>query len=274
MTNYDVDEEAPDEGSCFSNKTKDCCKKFIIGVSVVALIIGAVLAGYGYTAIDGTDTTPGVGSYKTEFKVDKNVAGASLAMAGGVLAVLISCLGFLTAYCRNPLVTCPFGICSFIVGILALAVAGVVFANSVSQELYKKACETSSEQFGGESGVTYMKKQYSQVVDDIMCTTACPCDQTDFNAGGFQNIEATKLLKFGTGGRANGAATSPVITLTTQASGAGVYKKYEECYKAVVDKASFETSGNAASVKEFVKNGGYAFMKDLESKFKCAGVCY
>ena len=80
-----------------------------------------------------------------------------------------------------------------------------------------------------------MKKQYSQVVDDIMCTDACPCDKTDYDAGGFQNIAATKLLEFGTNGRANGAATAPVIELKTAASGTGVFKKYEECYSQVVD---------------------------------------
>lgn len=80
-----------------------------------------------------------------------------------------------------------------------------------------------------------MKKQYSQVVDDIMCTTNCPCDQTDFNAGGFDSITATKLLAFGTNGRKNGATDNNVIGLKTEASGAGVYKNYQECYENVVD---------------------------------------
>lgn len=80
-----------------------------------------------------------------------------------------------------------------------------------------------------------MKKQYSQVVDDIMCTPACPCDKTDYDAGGFQNIAATKLLEFGTNGRKNGADSSPVIGLKTAPSGNGVFKKYEECYSQVVD---------------------------------------
>lgn len=135
------DESAPDEGNCYSNRQKACCKKFITGVAILSFIIGLVLAVYGYLSIDGAEATPEVGEYSTEFTVEANAVVAYMCIAGGILAIVIGLLGCLAAYCMNPLVTCPFGLVAFLVAILAFAVAGAVFASDTTSQLYQDACE-------------------------------------------------------------------------------------------------------------------------------------
>lgn len=86
--------------------------------------------------------TPEIGEYTTEFTVEANAFVAYMCIAGGILAIVIGILGCLTAYCMNPLVTCPFGLVAFLVAILAFIVAGAVFASDTTAQLYQDVCET------------------------------------------------------------------------------------------------------------------------------------
>jgi hypothetical protein len=229
---------------------------------------------YGYLSIGGSTIDPNT-EYVTEFKIDANAAVALAALMAGILAILVGLLGFLAAYCMNPLVTCPFGLLSFLIAILAFVCAGAVFAGSeTTLTFYSDICETPFESFGGVTGESYMREQYGALVDDRMCDANCVCEDAAFQIGITPLGSDQALLEsYGTVGREttdSGSDTAPSSYILLQSAADGM-KSYDECFSQVIKPAA-DTANPQWS--QFVEDGGYDFMRQMEQDWDCASICY
>jgi drug/metabolite transporter (DMT)-like permease len=104
---------------CFSDKTKDRMSKLVLGISIFLLILGVTVAAYGHFVLnDGGQHPIENKDYNPGF--DPNVAGELLALAAGILCVVTSIFGFLTAKFKNFCFAFPFMILAILVGLLML----------------------------------------------------------------------------------------------------------------------------------------------------------
>ena len=159
---------------CFTNKTKERMAKMVGGISAFMLVLGIVVAAYGYVALGGGEE-PITSSYNPGF--DPNAAGELLALAAGALCFLTAILGFLTAYFKKFFFALPFMICAIAIGLLMLAGAAITSgAGGYLDQMKVKACDTIAE--GETPAVTYRVKisnEYTKMVDRLMCSPWCPC---------------------------------------------------------------------------------------------------
>jgi hypothetical protein len=91
--------------------------KLVAFISCFLLILGVVVAAYGYLVLGGNEN-PITSDYNPGFNPD--VSGETLALIAGCLCVVTSVFGFATAKCKNFLVALPFMILSILIGLLML----------------------------------------------------------------------------------------------------------------------------------------------------------
>lgn len=91
---------------------------FLLAVGMI------VFAGVAWGGMD--EIKAGSGKYSASFAVTQSAALSVMALIGGVLALLLSVLGCCTVKFKNPCVTCPFVICSFLLGLICLIAGAMV----------------------------------------------------------------------------------------------------------------------------------------------------
>lgn len=106
------------------------------------MIAFAVVAWSGMSEIKA-----GSGQYSASFSVTQSAALAGMALVGGVLALLLSILGCCTVKFKNPCVTCPFVICSFLLGLMCLIAGAMVVGGKTRDGILLKACNTPIKGF-------------------------------------------------------------------------------------------------------------------------------
>lgn len=116
--------------ACISDETKAKCAKVVIFISILLFLMAAIMIGYAAAAFGGVEEV-GAGDYKTPFKFEQDSIAFVMCVLGGVLALGLSILGCCTYKFKNPLVTTPFVLCSFLIGILCMAVGGVVMSADI-----------------------------------------------------------------------------------------------------------------------------------------------
>mmetsp|Transcript_11858 Transcript_11858/g.20054 ORF Transcript_11858/g.20054 Transcript_11858/m.20054 type:complete len:121 (+) Transcript_11858:33-395(+) len=107
--------------ACFSNDTKHKCSSFVTFVSVLTLLVGLFLLGIGIIQFNFNDQ---FNAEFADFNVNKIVAFICLFI--GLLCLIASILGFLTAKYKNFLFTIPFMVLAPVVAILFLAGAAIL----------------------------------------------------------------------------------------------------------------------------------------------------
>jgi len=113
-----------------------------------------------------------------EFNVNEELAVPI--MAFGILIIFIGCLGCATCKFKNPCFAVPFGALNFIFALLLLIMASFALGGKEVQEaLYSGVCTKENK-----SGVKLnaFDKMYKENVDNLMCTTTCPCKPKDKDA--------------------------------------------------------------------------------------------
>ena len=176
------DPNDPDAGKCFccTNPMKDFCKKFICGVSTVAIIISIALGGYGYTSLSGSSFNPEVGEYKTSITIPSNNVVAALCLVGCIFGTIIGLLGLCLCKWPNPCFSIIYFILAFISGLIAFIAGGGILSGGVDKEFKDTAC--NKEVPGtGKTGAQIASAQYAKFVDNLMCTNTCLCDKTSYD---------------------------------------------------------------------------------------------
>ena len=178
---------------CFSIKTKERMAKLVGGISGFLLVLGIVVAVYGYVALGGGEE-PIKSGYNPGF--DPNAAGEMLALAAGALCFLTAILGFLTAKFMKFYVALPFMIMAVAIGLLMLAGAAITSGSGgYLAQMKIDACDTIAE--GITPAVTYGTKintEYTAMVDRLMCSPWCPCKADAESA--WTSVSKEKLANF------------------------------------------------------------------------------
>ena len=73
-----------------------------------------------------------------------------MCMVGGIFSLILAILGCATVKLKNPLVTGPFVICTFIVAIICMIGGGVV----MSGDIRTQACNTKFTPVGSKTETT------------------------------------------------------------------------------------------------------------------------
>lgn len=157
---------------CCTNPMKDACKKFICGVSVLAILISMLLGAYGYTSVSGKEFSPELGDYKTSVAIPSNAVVAALCLVGCIFGVIIGLLGLLLCKFPNPCFSIIYFILAFISGFIALIAGGGILSGTVNEEFKATACSTEVPGTG-KTGSEIASAQYSKLVDNLMCTRTC-----------------------------------------------------------------------------------------------------
>jgi hypothetical protein len=96
-------------------------------------------------------------------------------MALGALILLVSLLGCATAKFKNVCVAIPFGILTFIFGLILLILgmlAFVVASPQVKSMFTQAACPSNNP----KAPMIQFDQQYNDMIVKPMCSTICPCD--------------------------------------------------------------------------------------------------
>jgi hypothetical protein len=248
------------------------CKKFICGVSTLAILMAIVLGAYGYTSVNGQKYTPEAGEYKTEFTVDKSMVAAVFCLLGCIFGIVIGLLGLCLCKFPNPCAALIFGALAFISGIIAFIAGGAVLSGGVKDSLYQEACVTPQKENDGRTGKEIAEKEYGSFIDNLMCTETCPCDKDSYDAG-YKNLPAGFWKE----------RDAP----SGKSFKSGGYKTWLKCYEEVLSKATKDgkncqandkecvkgVDGKNKDFKNFIKDGGVDFIRGLETEFNCASAC-
>ena len=163
--------------ACFSNKTKHCCAKFIMIVSIFLCAIGLFAGLFGYFGLDIKD------SWKlgdTTFPSPVALFGI-LAIIAGLFSVVTGLFGIAAAKFKKCCFTLPFMIFAIVMCIVMLVVSLLALVGQADPSVVRKEfCDGNSEI--DVDGTKYknlnefMLKNYGGAVDQFMCTGFCPCD--------------------------------------------------------------------------------------------------
>lgn len=136
---------------CFSDKTKDRMAKIVLAISIFLIVLGIVVAAYGYFVLGGGEQKI-TSDYNPGF--DPDVAGELLALLVGILCVITSIFGMLTAKFKNFCFALPFMILAIATGLLMLVGGALTSgAGGVLNEMSEVACDTVVE--GSSPAITY-----------------------------------------------------------------------------------------------------------------------
>jgi len=165
-----------EEKGCFSNKTKACCAKFVLFVSMGLILIGLISAIYGYFGLDIEDRWE-LGNIT--FPSPLALFGL-LAILAGLFSMLTGVLGVLAAKYKKCCFTLPFMIFAVVMCIFMLIVAMIAFIGQGATTQVRDAfCNGGDSLVVGNKfydGLTgYMLKMYGGTMDRYMCTPQCPC---------------------------------------------------------------------------------------------------
>lgn len=261
-------EKHPDDGNCFSNATKKCCAYFIYIVSTISFIMGLALCVYGYLSFTGGSVHPPE-EYNLSFDMTTYEYMGVFCLAFGLVALCVGILGCLAAYCKNPCTSLPFCAVSFILSLITIAI-GVLVVGLDWDDIREQACDFPQDTFDGFSGTQYMKQQYGELVDDVMCSDACVCKDDESNRLRQTLDRIPQLSDYGFIGReVSDGGDEDLINIAT--SEEGEIESYVDCYNSVISESP---DSDNEMYDEFVNLGGFDFLEKLEEEFECAGICY
>jgi len=115
---------------CIKDDMKHKCSKIVLFISIGLFIIACALLGYASASYGGMEKI-GAGEYQTPFKFESDSVAFAMCMVGGIFSLILSILGCATVKLKNPLVTGPFVICTFIVAIICMIGGGVVMSGDI-----------------------------------------------------------------------------------------------------------------------------------------------
>lgn len=163
-----------------------------------------------------------------------------VALVGGILALILSFLGCCTIKYKHVCVTCPFVICSFLIGLMALITGGLVMGGGARDQVIKAACKEPIKSFGNKNAKQIMRTEYADIVDKVMCSSdLCPCDnangiKTKWENDKMSNEQAIKKYKrTWVAGSFDRSKSSAVIPMTFQAA-TPKFTNYKDCYTKVL----------------------------------------
>ena len=151
--------------ACYSNKTKSCCAKYVGIISAVLLILGLLVAIFGFLQM-------GVVAPKVAFikglDIDQSGLGLGVLFLG-ILIIFTACCGCATCKWKKVCFTIPFGIFSGIFGLILLIIGflSVASVGPLTDEIMTKVC-------AGVEG-TNLATEYNDAVSKFVCSKICPC---------------------------------------------------------------------------------------------------
>jgi len=120
---------------------------YVYVMSFVLLVLAIVLGVYGYLSIGGRTFKPTVGKYSATWTINPNTALGFICIAGAILALVLSILGFFVQGCKNCCFATPYALINFVAAILAFAFGAAVVGGDYTTKIKKELCENPT--FGG-----------------------------------------------------------------------------------------------------------------------------
>lgn len=251
---------------CYSNKTKSLAAKIVGVISVLVVILGlitAILGALQMGVVQKPNKWAGIEAF------DESGFGTGVLILGAI-AILTGLLGCATCKCKKVCFTIPFGILSFVAG-LVLLILGLVLLG-VASELVDKAqegiCKVSSKSNAN------IAQSYNDAVELYVCSEICPCDTK--NKELWSKIDEKTYNEHK---RTNKAELTPadvsagrVKMVWADPATVTVYNSWKACYEGVLKK-EMDKDTKYSKVKDFIEKGGLDFLESSEQRLMCAGAC-
>eukprot|EP00355_Strombidium_rassoulzadegani_P000647 CAMPEP_0168614842 /NCGR_PEP_ID=MMETSP0449_2-20121227/4192_1 /TAXON_ID=1082188 /ORGANISM="Strombidium rassoulzadegani, Strain ras09" /LENGTH=187 /DNA_ID=CAMNT_0008655553 /DNA_START=16 /DNA_END=579 /DNA_ORIENTATION=+ len=159
--------------ACYSNEVKHKCSKIVLIISVLIFILGILTVIMGVLQM-------GAGSeYTSEYaNFDMQGGFAAGTLIGGVFAVIIGVLGVLTGKYKKFFFSCPFVVLASIFAILLFVAAAIMGGGEGAlQDVIDQGCAQKWPNFDDKSTSELIGEQYLNLVDKIMCSEGCVCNE-------------------------------------------------------------------------------------------------
>jgi hypothetical protein len=145
--------------------------KIVLIISLVLVFFGLLTLVFGVLQRGDVQEKVNLSNFKVE-GFNTAIFGTAVLVLGA-FAACVGCCGVGAAKKKTKIFTCPFSICSFVVGALLLAFAGLIlgFASGLVDKAYDGACKKINE-----AGDNALPKEYDYYISRTMCSPPCPCD--------------------------------------------------------------------------------------------------
>ena len=260
--------------ACYSDRTKACCAKVVMFVSLALLLLGLITAIFGLMQM-GVVSNP---TTYTAFTFDQSAIGLGV-LALGVVAIATAILGLMTAKCKKWCFTLLFIILCAIGGLILLIVAFVLLGDD---DLISAGKDAACAQAG------VINNQYIKTVDHWVCSTTCPCPEgpngewknlwTSYTPESMKNqfrAPTINQLPSDKQGEWDNRKDDAQWTPLTFASTGTTFETWEDCYNGKL-KAQSTANPNDGKWKDmvaFMQSGGFDFLNELEESYDCASIC-
>jgi hypothetical protein len=154
---------------CYSDRTVKFAERGVLGISVVFLLLGLIVAILAAAQDKIKQDDVKLGNFELPKMDSGMVQMAALAM--GVIAIFIACCGIATAKWKNKFIILPYMILAALIGLICLIVGTVVsgYGGNLASQGIDKICIKVNE------GSNPIGTQYDKFVSKVMCTSDCPC---------------------------------------------------------------------------------------------------
>lgn len=256
------------------------CQKIVGGISVVLGIFGLITLAMGGMSSGGAPDA--LTKYMPKDNKLAEGGNAGPAMALGVLILIVSLLGCATAKKKHPCFAIPFGMLTFLFGVILLIVGALamIIASPKIKEMFKAAgCPANNDQ----APMIQFDKQYTDMIVKPMCSDLCPCDENMFatwEKSGVNVISHGRTFKPTPTQRSNQNSKgiqAEVVALVAAKGGSPSYTTFLECYNKVLKDQTPVESGTKANggkkMQEWFKTNGVEGLQKMEDSLKCQGMC-
>lgn len=152
---------------CYSDACKARSATIVMGISLLIGLLGVICLAMGAMSSGYVQEQANIGGFELPGFNSSYLTTAIMGL--GVVAVLVSICGCLTAKKKTCIFTGSFMGCSFLIGVVLLAFAALVlgFAGKIVDRLQKDGCK---EILKIKDGKATLPDQYDEFVGGYMCT--------------------------------------------------------------------------------------------------------
>lgn len=190
----------------------------MIMLVVLICLLGPAIAIYGYITLTEADFTPAVNRYyETGFRVPTNVTGVIMCFLCPILSCMLLFFGCITYCVRQRYVTCIFFAIALTSGVMGSLTGYVLIRQDLwIDNLYDLACNTVI--VDKKTGLQLAQEQYGHFVDLVMCSSHCPCLDTDFYLGKYDKLKPVTLANYSRGVVGQYGGDAKLVNLVTASS--------------------------------------------------------
>lgn len=229
----------------------------IVTFTLGIVVVNTVRIDNEWTQLPPTDN-PGLGSLMVIF---------------GFLTFFVGVLGIYSYRMRMRKYVIRFIIAAAITGSVLVTVGKLLFQGGhLNSDVIEMLCKGADNWKGPEQN--NLNVEYNKAVQNYVCSEQCPCwtGLDNMYVKLVSNVSEPVLNSWNRTMDLNSTNPdySPIVFREAKNQS---FHSWKDCYERVLKNQIAKGSPELRHVKEYIDKGGYAFMRQAEDRFRCAGMC-